>query len=157
MLVCFHLDCDFRCQLLELRIKQRKTRKRISLSPVISTYSLISWSLFFLNRFLLSILFPLIFLQNLLVYMCMYVHDSNCVYLERSEVMKSERANYRACYSHVRLHPLRVPVGVIGMLGGVGETCGTAIFSQSSLWSASRATAPHARPHAVHLISRTTF
>lgn len=57
----------------------------------------------------------------------------------------------------VCLHPLCVTVGVIGMLGSVGEPCGTAVFPKSSFWGPGSSSGSNARPHAVHLIRWPSF
>lgn len=58
---------------------------------------------------------------------------------------------------HVCLHPLCVSVGIIGMLGSVGEPRGTSVFPESSLRGSCTASSSYARPHAVHLVRRPTF
>lgn len=81
----------------------------------------------------------------------------------RSGAVCSDR---EVCFSHVSLHPLRMSaVGVIGVLGGVGEAGGAAVFPQASLrsgrcrgtpWShaypMARQPGSHPRSHPVHLV-----
>lgn len=92
------------------------------------------------------------FLYNFLLCMFVCVWSSVC-----AEVRKSSAAWHYAPPSHVRLHPLCVSVGIVGMLRGVGKACGATVLPESALRGCSSASDAHTRPHAVHLIRCAAF
>lgn len=89
---------------------------------------------------------PFIYIYFCSLYMC----KCDCVYLYPQQWHTTSSL-------HVRLHPLCVSVGIIGMLGSVGEPCGTSVFPESRLWGSGTASSPDARPHPVHLVRWPTF
>lgn len=132
-------DCDFRHQLLELGNK-RKDEERIFSCSASHFQFLVS-----VQTKLSLFLLPFI---CICVTMCTYMADTgkcNLLMLWSTSLL------------HVRLHPLCVSVGIIGMLGSVGEPRGTSVFPKSSLWGSGTATSSYARPHPVNLVCWPTF